>query len=410
MKEQLEDLKGKLPFLNKGASKKEAAEEEVNEDDEVTSVVKESKAAEQDVASDVPAWKQKLAEQLPFLAKALGVAPAAQSNSDDKTDANVKVPTKDAATEKRQKLVRVVLVVFVLYLAYDTLLSEQTPETESADVANLPDKPKRKKEKKAAATDAQPSEATPPSDTPVADSAPADSAPADSAPVAQAPADTTTPATSDAPVNGDGALDLGSVDVPSTDSTPIEGKAGEGVDLSDPVSAQDAKTNQIDLGIPAEGSTTVTDAPTAAPADSTPSTEPAMGDMESPDVPTGDTNTAATPADGGGDMTEMILKDLEKQMDGSTGVATTTESISTDYVSPPNYENIGRGIVYNCLGKHWACIDGPSFKICQQNQAARGFQGKKKECVADSVYQTDSACAWIQKQKITKNTGTEFCN
>src|SRR5690606_2128800 len=106
-----------------------------------------------------------------------------------------------------------------------------------------------------------------------------------------------------------------------------------------------------------------------------------------------------------GDMTEQILLDLEKQIEQNKS----DTGVGAAYIDPPDYSNAGRGLVYNCKGKHWACIDGPSFKICQQNNSALKGQGKSKECYPDSVYQSDNACTWVQRQKITGNSKTDFC-
>jgi hypothetical protein len=320
---------------------------------------------------------------------------------------------KDAGTEKRQKLIRVVLILGALYVAYDTFLAEPGPGgSGGGEVLDIPDaQPTKPKRPKPPVADAQPNDAPPVAETP----AMTDVAPVEN-PVADTPVET---APAEAPTTTEGGIDLGSAsDMPVTDTAPIEAKAGEGVELNGAVSDADVKINQIDLGIPSDDvpTDTATTATETAPADSpTDTTVPQMGDMDSPDVPTTESGTTATA--GEGDMTEMILKDLEKQMDGptagttaATGSTTSEEPISTVYITPPNYENVGRGLVYNCLGKHWACIDGPSFKICQQNKAALESQGKRKECVPDSVYQTDSGCGWVQRQKITGNAKTDFCN
>jgi hypothetical protein len=107
------------------------------------------------------------------------------------------------------------------------------------------------------------------------------------------------------------------------------------------------------------------------------------------------------------DMTEQILQDLEKQVKKKEGMI---EGVSTQYISPPDYEYSGRGLVYNCLGKHWACVDAPSFRICQQNYNALKSQSRPKECYPDSVYSAEESCAWVQKKKITTNAKNDFCN
>jgi hypothetical protein len=163
----------------------------------------------------------------------------------------------------------------------------------------------------------------------------------------------------------------------------------------DPQAVQDAATSTVDLGVPAED-----------PFATTPTTVP-EGEGSTTQNPDQMTDGGDKPAEGG-DMTEQILKDLEKQIGADQ--AATKEPEATSYIAPPDYENVGRGLAYNCVGKHWACIDGPSFKVCQQNNTALKSQNRAKECVPDSVYQSDSACGWVQRQKITGNAKTDFCN
>ena len=36
-----------------------------------------------------------------------------------------------------------------------------------------------------------------------------------------------------------------------------------------------------------------------------------------------------------------------------------------EYIKPPSYERVGRGLVYNCAGKHWACVNKRSYFSCK---------------------------------------------
>ncbi len=184
----------------------------------------------------------------------------------------------------------------------------------------------------------------------------------------------------------------------------------------------------------APADTTVVASPAETPADSTaavpatetvtpmeaapaPTVEPgALSGLEAPAVeattaaPGGEANAADqvadTPTVPGEDMTEKILEDLEKKVKDELAAQTPAAS---EYVGPPNYDNTGRGLVYNCLGKHWACVDGGSYRVCQQNFSALKTANRPKECWPDSVYESSAACVWVQKQKVSGSAKTEFC-
>jgi hypothetical protein len=106
-------------------------------------------------------------------------------------------------------------------------------------------------------------------------------------------------------------------------------------------------------------------------------------------------------------LTEQILKDLENQAQGKEKAKA---AVKTEYVSPPNYENVGRGLVYNCTGKHWACIDGPSYKSCEENASSNKFLTKKTECYPFNVYETQSGCEKMQNRMVSSSAKTEFCS
>jgi hypothetical protein len=315
---------------------------------------------------------------LPFLAKFLGGSPQSKPFNEDATDANIKVPVANSAEEKRKKIIRAVLVVGGLYFVYDTLMPKEETPAEVVEVKK-PQKSKKALEREAKAKAA--------AEAAAAAAAAGTEKPAETPPVVDTPA-------VDAPPS-DMIPDAGPDVPPDSDaSAPIEGTAGTIVPDVDPLAAQDAATGTVDLGVPTED-----------PFATTPTTVPeGEGTTTNPDQVS---DGGDKPAEGG-DMTEQILKDLEKQIGADQ--AATKEPEATSYLAPPDYENVGRGLVYNCLGKHWACIDGPSFKVCQLNNTALKSQNRSKECVPDSVYQSDSACGWVQKQKITGNAKTDFCN
>ncbi len=134
-------------------------------------------------------------------------------------------------------------------------------------------------------------------------------------------------------------------------------------------------------------------APTETPTTTTP-------DNASVDSVTGE-DTKPT----GDDLTDQILKDLENTQ-AKEAIA---RPAKTEYVAPPNYENVGRGLVYNCTGKHWACVDAPSYRICEDNSSSSKFLKKKVECYPFNVYETQSGCEKMQNRVVSSSAKTEFC-
>jgi hypothetical protein len=106
------------------------------------------------------------------------------------------------------------------------------------------------------------------------------------------------------------------------------------------------------------------------------------------------------------DLTEQILQDLEDQ----EKVRKETREPVTTYVAPPPYQFSGRGLVYNCKGKHWACVDGGSYRICEDNFSGNQYLKKNNECYPFNVYQSESGCEIMQKRMVTSSAKTNFCN
>jgi len=80
-----------------------------------------------------------------------------------------------------------------------------------------------------------------------------------------------------------------------------------------------------------------------------------------------------------------------------------------DYVAPPNYENMGRGLVYNCKEKYWTCIDKDSYFQCSKNLKWSESTSSKTECATVNVYSSSDDCQTIQIYNINTNAKTDFC-
>jgi hypothetical protein len=80
------------------------------------------------------------------------------------------------------------------------------------------------------------------------------------------------------------------------------------------------------------------------------------------------------------------------------------------YVAPPSYQRFGRGLVYNCQGKYWACVNQYSYIKCRENNKYNLDNSKKPECVIKNVYASDDDCIKVQKYYVNNNESTSFCS
>jgi hypothetical protein len=153
--------------------------------------------------------------------------------------------------------------------------------------------------------------------------------------------------------------------------------------------------------------TALTDEPTAPISE----VEPSPDMTERPLDNTGVASDMSDSVDGriedtsGDNITDQILLDLEKQAKDTTPVP-----VKKEYVSPPDYEYRGRGLVYNCLGKHWACVDAPSYKACEDNASSVKFLQRNTECYPFNVYETIRGCEDMQNRMVSSSAKTNFCN
>ena len=79
------------------------------------------------------------------------------------------------------------------------------------------------------------------------------------------------------------------------------------------------------------------------------------------------------------------------------------------YVAPPGYDLLGRGLVYNCKEKHWACVDKLSYVNCNKNMKWNKTHVKPAECAVVNVYNSKSDCSVVQKYNVSISKETVFC-
>jgi len=118
--------------------------------------------------------------------------------------------------------------------------------------------------------------------------------------------------------------------------------------------------------------------------------------------------------------TEIIVKEKPKKAEelaldvsdivGEIGTPTEEELKGpAPFVAAPDYNEVGRGLIYNCKGKHWACVDKNSYFACRDNLKWTKENNKGPECFTKDVYRNEKDCRIIQTHFINSNEDTEFC-
>lgn len=274
-------------------------------------------------------------------------------DSDDAQDADS--DSAAAQKKKKSKMLQIAIGVgLVLFLLSDYIIPPEE-EAKAPEEATSFKRPERKKPVK------EPTEEAP---TEVATEAPAQTEPSSEVPT-ETPSETvTTETTPDSPVTV------------TSEPAPSETEAPTDVVETPPVVTAPTENPEIDLTVPDNSPATV---------DSVDGTDTA---------PKSDEN-----------LTDQILQDLEKQAKKDQ-----VKEQKKEYVSPPDYEYRGRGLVYNCKGKHWACIDAPSYKTCEDNASSVKYLNKKTECHPFNVYETPRGCENMQNRMVSSSAKTSFCN
>jgi hypothetical protein len=125
--------------------------------------------------------------------------------------------------------------------------------------------------------------------------------------------------------------------------------------------------------------------------------------------------TESTPKTGEVKSSEQVDKSLDSLIDSVDGKDKATDESSTKkdtkledkivaddiYTEPPVYDLLGRGLVYNCKEKYWACVDKSAYVKCNKNMKWNKSHGKPAECSVLNVYNSDDDCGVVQKYNIS---------
>tara|TARA_Y100000768_G_scaffold388599_1_gene385484 strand:+ start:23776 stop:25290 length:1515 start_codon:yes stop_codon:yes gene_type:complete len=107
------------------------------------------------------------------------------------------------------------------------------------------------------------------------------------------------------------------------------------------------------------------------------------------------------------EITKKLLEDLEvKLKDEQKAQKTLAVTRPTD---PPSYDALGMGLVYNCKGSHWACVEKGSYKTCRENYSWNKNEGIPLECYPVAFLENEYDCALLQQEKIDSVAETNFC-
>ncbi len=308
--------------------------------------------------------KKKVGEQQP-------VEPSPAGSSPSKTE----LTPEEAKNKKRALIIKIVAGIAVLYFALDEfVLKKEKPEEVAPPVVTA--KKHERKPKKSLKEMQKPEEmakrdvsSVPPQATPET-AKPEAPAPEPAASIPQP----TEPAVTEPPPS--------EAVVPAVTETPPTEQPAPAVTETPPSEPVPAET-------PVAPEATETPSPAET---TTPATE-SMGLSETPAVEK---------------PTEEIAQDMQKVAE-EVGPIPEGEIKPAAKVELPDYSTKGRGLVYNCTGKHWACIDRPGFLNCKEHMRWSEENKKSPECVIKNVYASEEDCSIVQLNYINTNEPTDFC-
>lgn len=285
-----------------------------------------------------------------------------KNSEENEGESSDSAPPEDKRKKQISMIIRVVVVLGLGYLAVDNFLLKEDPQSE---IANIPVKP-RKPRKKPLPVATTTTTATSTTTTAVT--------PAMEGPVSPLTADTAipTPAMSE-------TKPLETATVEKDQAPVIETPAVAAEMPKETVSETKAPVEEINI---AEKKIE----------DEKPLTEPVISESQ----------------------VDKTIDSLIDDVDGKEAIKKETrleDKIVADdtYTPPPAYDQLGRGLVYNCKEKYWSCLDKMAYVSCNKNMKWNKSHGKVAECVVQNVYNSDDDCAVVQKYNVSTSKATLFC-
>ena len=313
-------------------------------------------------------------------------------DEEDEEDEEGESAEDAAAAEKKKKIRLFVLAAIVVGVLF--LIPDEEETVPAPEVPALKERP-YKKDVKAQAPSETPAET--PAETPT--ETPTETTPVEASP--ETPTETEAPATVEEPSTPD--LTEGvetAAPVETNPEEPVEARP----DPATVIPGESVSPDSFGEGTIPESPMETSGTDLESTIETTEPTETEPTETVGGEEPTIDESSSigeTTP-----DLTEQILQDLEDQ----EKIRKEKKAPVTTYVAPPPYQFSGRGLVYNCKGKHWACVDGGSYRICEDNFSGNQYLNKNTECYPFNVYQTEGGCEVMPKRMVTSSAKTNFCS
>jgi cytoskeletal protein RodZ len=317
-------------------------------------------------------------ELAPYAKKKLSAgAPLRASASPDVSD--------DAAKKRTSMIIRVIIILGIAYFVVDEIILKPAPAEKSADELIAAASKKRKKKSIVKPADEQ------------AGSTAISEAGATAPELA--PGEIALTTSSEPLTEPTSTVPVGTV---TTDTPPIEninviGKPDLAVEAKNVV--PEAAPEVSEPSEPAVTQTRIGENSIDKKLDQLVETVDQNNSVEEIKIPSQETKSAA-----------VIAMEETKKMSNDS-LANMTSKIAEDIpeAPAPSYDQVGRGLVYNCKDKYWACLDKPAFLNCNKNMKWNKSKGNPAECVVQDIYNSDEDCAKIQKYNVSSNTTTGFC-
>ena len=180
----------------------------------------------------------------------------------------------------------------------------------------------------------------------------------------------------------------------------VEQVGQEGQEVQDPPPAEIAPDPPTEEGGPPEEEAPAPESPPIGPP-AAPHTPPVEEE-----VVLGEQETLPPPGEERDAVEEGPPQD---ELNNSTQILKEIEVDPNRGYDPPDYLQKGRGLVYNCKQKHWACVNKASYFQCARNQKALSEKDAQPDCVINDIYFSSTHCVRGQLMKIHQKITAKAC-